>query len=136
MTMDIIEMARQLGKEIQQDPRYIRLMTARQANDEDQGLQKLIEDFNNKRVELSQAINSEERDVDKLTALDKELKDLYQAVMDNEHMLEFNAAKQELDDMVNFVNQIIVGSVNGEDPQLIEKQVACGGNCASCAGCH
>lgn len=134
--MDIIEMARQLGKEIQQDPRYIRLMSARQANDEDQGLQKLIEDFNNKRVELSQAINSEERDVDKLTALDKELKELYQAVMDNEHMLEFNAAKQELDDMVSFVNQIIVGSVNGEDPQLIEKQVSCGGNCASCGGCH
>lgn len=134
--MDIIEMARQLGKEIQQDPRYVRLMTARQANDEDMGLQKLIEDFNNKRVELSQAINSEERDVDKLTALDKELKELYQAVMDNEHMLEFNAAKQELDDMVSFVNQIIVGSVNGEDPQLIEKQVSCGGNCASCGGCH
>lgn len=134
--MDIIEMARQLGKEIQQDPRYVRLMTARQANDEDMGLQKLIEDFNNKRVELSQAINSEERDVDKLTALDKELKDLYQAVMDNEHMLEFNAAKQELDDVVSFVNQIIVGSVNGEDPQLIEKQVSCGGNCASCGGCH
>ncbi len=134
--MDIIEMARELGKEIQKDPRYIRLVAAREANDADQNLQELIEKFNLKRVELSQAINSEERDVDKLTQLDKELKDLYQEVMTNDHMVEFNAAKQELDDAVSFVNQIIMGSVNGENPALIEKQVSCGGNCASCGGCH
>lgn len=134
--MDIIEMARELGKEIQKDPRYLRLVAAREANDADQNLQELIENFNLKRVELSQAINGEERDVDKLTQLDKELKDLYQAVMDNEHMVEFNVAKQELDDAVSFVNQIILGSVNGENPDLIEKQVGCGGNCASCGGCH
>ncbi len=134
--MDIITMARELGKEIQKDARYLRLVAAREANDADQGLQELIEKFNLKRVELSTAINSEERDVDKLTQLDKELKDLYQEVMENTHMAEFNDAKHELDDMVNFVNQILVGSVNGENPDLIEKQVGCGGNCASCGGCH
>ncbi|MGN0664007.1 MAG: YlbF family regulator [Negativibacillus sp.] len=134
--MDIITMARELGKEIQKDARYLRLVAAREANDADQGLQELIEKFNLKRVELSTAINSEERDVDKLTQLDKELKDLYQEVMENTHMVEFNDAKHELDDMVNFVNQILVGSVNGENPDLIEKQVGCGGNCASCGGCH
>jgi len=134
--MDMIAMARELGKEIQKDPRYLRLVAAREKNDADQGLQVLIENFNNKRVELSQAINSESRDVDKLTQLDKELKELYQAVMDNENMVEFNAAKMELDDAVSFVNQIIMGSVNGENPELIEKQVGCGGNCASCGGCH
>ena len=134
--MDIITMARELGKEIQKDARYLRLVAAREANDADQGLQELIEKFNLKRVELSTAINSEERDVDKLTQLDRELKDLYQEVMENTHMVEFNDAKHELDDMVNFVNQILVGSVNGENPDLIEKQVGCGGNCASCGGCH
>ncbi len=134
--MDIIALARELGKEIQKDDRYLRLVAARTANDADQDLQELIEKFNLKRVELSTAINSDTRDVDKLTQLDKELKDLYQAVMDNEHMVEFNAAKVELDDVVSFVNQIIMGSVNGENPDLIEKQVSCGGNCASCGGCH
>lgn len=134
--MDIITMARELGKEIQKDPRYLRLVTAREANDADQSLQELIEKFNLKRVELSQAINSEERDVDKLTQLDKELKDLYQEVMNNDRMVEYNAAKMELDEAVSFLNQIIMGSVNGENPELIEKQVGCGGNCASCGGCH
>ena len=134
--MDIITMARELGKEIQKDPRYLRLVTAREANDADQNLQELIEKFNLKRVELSQAINSEERDVDKLTQLDKELKDLYQEVMNNDRMVEYNAAKMELDEAVSFLNQIIMGSVNGENPDLIEKQVGCGGNCASCGGCH
>ncbi len=134
--MDMIAMARELGKEIQKDERYLRLVAARTANDADQELQELIEKFNLKRVELSSAINSDTRDVDKLTQLDKELKELYQAVMDNVHMVEFNAAKMELDEAVSFVNQIIMGSVNGENPDLIEKQVSCGGNCASCAGCH
>ncbi|MBP1580822.1 MAG: YlbF family regulator [Oscillospiraceae bacterium] len=134
--MDIIAMARELGKEIQKDERYQRYVAAREANDNDQTLQDLIEKFNLKRVELSSAINSEDRDVDKLTQLDKELKDLYQDIMNNDNMLAFNAAKAELDDVVSFVNQIVMGSVNGENPDLIEKQVGCGGNCASCGGCH
>ena len=134
--MDIIAMARELGKEIQKDERYQRYVAAREANDNDQTLQDLIEKFNLKRVELSSAINSEDRDVDKLTQLDKELKDLYQDIMNNDNMLAFNAAKAELDDVVSFVNQIVMGSVNGENPDLIEKQVGCGGNCASCGRCH
>ena len=46
ITMDIIEMARELGKEIQKDARYLRLVAAREANDADQNLQELIEKFN------------------------------------------------------------------------------------------
>ncbi|HAN44494.1 MAG TPA: YlbF family regulator, partial [Ruminococcaceae bacterium] len=34
------------------------------------------------------------------------------------------------------VNQIIVGSVNGQDPDSIEEQSSCGGSCSSCSGCH
>ncbi len=56
--------------------------------------------------------------------------------MNNDRMVEYNAAKMELDEAVSFLNQIIMGSVNGENPELIEKQVGCGGNCASCGGCH
>ncbi len=134
--MDIIEMARQLGKEIQKDARYLRLDAAKKANDEDQTLQELIEKFNMKRVELSTEINKEDRNVDRLTELDRELKEMYQDVMNNSHMVEFNNAKQEVDAMITFVNEILMGSVNGENPDLIEHHEGCGGNCASCGGCH
>ena len=40
--MDIIEMARELGKQIQQDDRYIALRLATQSNDEDQHLQDML----------------------------------------------------------------------------------------------
>ena len=43
--MDIIAMARELGKAIQQDERYKRIDAAKKANDEDQALQDLIVKF-------------------------------------------------------------------------------------------
>ncbi len=132
----IIEKVRALGKDIQADERYIKIDTARKNCDADAKLQEQIEAFNMKRVELSQEINKEEKNAEKLTALDKELKDLYQEVMENPNMVAFNEAKHELDAMMTFINEILMGAVNGEDPATIEHQEGCGGNCASCGGCH
>ena len=89
-----------------------------------------------KRSELTTEMAQENKDTDKLNTLDKELKEVYAEVMANENMAEFNAAKHEVDDMMNFISTILYGSVNGEDPDTIEMPVGCGGNCASCGGCH
>ena len=43
-------MARELGKAIQEDDRYLALRLATQSNDEDQALQDMIGEFNLKRV--------------------------------------------------------------------------------------
>ena len=134
--MDIIAMAREVGKAIQQDERYKRIDAAKKANDADQALQDLIVKFNMKRSELSTEMAQENKDPEKLNALDKELKELYRDVMANENMVEFNAAKVEVDTMMNFISEILYGSVNGENPDTIEMQTGCGGNCASCGGCH
>ena len=131
--MDIIAMARELGKAIQQDERYKRIDAAKKAND---AVQDLIVKFNMKRSELSTEMAQENKDPEKLNALDKELKELYRDVMANENMVEFNAAKVEVDTMMNFISEILYGSVNGENPDTIEMQTGCGGNCASCGGCH
>lgn len=132
----IIEKVRALGKDIQADERYLKIEKARQDCDNDATLQEQINNFNLKRVELSQEINKEEKDPAKLTALDKELKDLYQEVMANPNMVAFNEAKHDLDAMMTFINEILMGTVNGENPETIEHQEGCGGNCASCGGCH
>lgn len=134
--MDIITMARELGKAIQQDERYKRIDAAKKANDADNQLQDLIVKFNLKRSELSNEMAQENKSPEKLNALDKELKELYAEVMANPNMAEFNAAKGEVDQMMNFISEILYGSVNGEDPDTIEMQAGCGGNCASCGGCH
>ena len=134
--MDIITMARELGKLIQQDERYKRIDAAKKANDEDEKLQELIAKFNLKRSELSVEMSQENKNPEKLNQLDKELKALYQEVMANPNMAEFNAAKAEVDGMMNFISTILYGSVNGEDPDTIEMQASCCGKCSGCSGCH
>lgn len=135
--MDIIKMARDLGKAIQESPEYKRINAAKAANDADVELQNLIEVFNMTRVKLSTAMQTEEKDEQVLAQLDKELKDTYTTVMGNKNMLEFNDAKQDIDKLMNQVNTILVASVNGEDPETCDAEPqSCGGSCSSCSGCH
>ena len=134
--MDIITLARELGKAIQQDEMYIQLQAARANNDKDESLQKMIEDFNDLRTQLSQEMNQENGDQQKLQQLDTQVRALYQDIMDNENMQAFNEIKKTVDAKMNFINKILVMSVNGEDPDTVEEDVGCSGSCSSCSGCH
>ena len=133
--MDIIEMTTHLAKAIQQDERYIKLCVARDNNDNDEGLQNMIGEFNLKRVELNQEAAKPNKDQEKLNHLNETILAMYQQIMANPNMIAFNEAKQEIDNMMNFINQILVLSVNGQDPDTIE-QSSCTGSCATCPGCH
>ena len=136
--MDIITLARELGKEIQKDERYLSLQVARQNSDEDEALQQLIGDFNLKRLAISNEGGREDRDEEKLQALNEELRDCYDQIMRNPNMLAYNAAKEELDLLLQRVNAIVGASAQGGDPETAdyEPQSACGGDCSGCAGCH
>ena len=133
--MDVIAMARQLGKALQQDEGYLRLMVAQQQNDADETLQALIGKFNLARINLNTELNKTDKDQARVTALNEEVRAVYGQIMDNENMPAYNKAKTEFDDTVDFVMQILRGSINGEDPDLIEKQSGCSGSCSSCSGC-
>lgn len=134
--MDIIKMTRELGKAIQQDDKVIAYNLARQHNDSDEKLQELIGKFNLKRLELNNVLGKADRDTDRIAQLDKEIKETYAEVMNNPNMIAYNTTKQEVDRMMNFVTQILTGSVNGEDPDSIEEQTGCSGSCEGCSGCH
>ena len=133
--MDVITMARQLGKALQQDEGYLRLMVAQQQNDADEALQALIGKFNLARINLNTELNKTDKDQARVTALNEEVRAIYGQIMANENMAAYNEAKTEFDDTVDFVMQILRGSTNGEDPDLIEKQSGCSGSCSSCSGC-
>ena len=133
--MDVIAMARQLGKALQQNEGYLRLMVAQQQNDADETLQALIGKFNLARINLNTELNKTDKDQARVTALNEDVRAVYGQIMDNENMAAYNKAKTEFDDTVDFVMQILRGSINGEDPDLIEKQSGCSGSCSSCSGC-
>ncbi|MCI9272779.1 MAG: YlbF family regulator [Clostridiales bacterium] len=134
--MDIIELARQIGKEIQQDERYLNLQKAEKSSDSDQQLQDLIGDFNLKRMAINNEAQKENRDEEKLQKLNQELRECYSTVMQNPNMIAYQAAKQEMEDLLKRVNAIIMQSAEGEDPETTDYVESCGGNCGSCGGCH
>lgn len=134
--MDIIEMTRELGKAIQQDERYKAYMAAKEANDKDEELQKLIGDFNLKRMNINQEMSNPEKSEERLKKLDEELKAIYAQIMGNDGMIAFNTAQNELEQLIGDINQIVTMCANGEDPDTCEIQHGCSGSCSTCGGCH
>lgn len=79
--MDIIEMARNIGREIQKDDRYLKMQLAIQNTDGDAALQDLIGQYNLKRMSLDNEVRKEDRDQDKIQAFSQELNGLYEKIM-------------------------------------------------------
>ena len=136
MDTQIIKLTRDLGKLIQEEPAYKNMMLAHANNDDDAVLQELIGKFNLKKVELNQAMTDENPNQEKLVSLDKELKEIYSEIMENENMKAFSEAKGEMDVLIHKINTIISGSINGENPDAIDVESACTGSCSTCGGCH
>ena len=136
--MTVIEKARELGVLIQQDERYAAYYAAKEANDKDEALQNMINEFNMKRLQLNSEMSKEERDEQKLSELDDAIKSIYGEIMANENMSRYNVAKNAMDALLNQINMIITYSANGEDPMTcpIENTCSCSGSCSTCGGCH
>ncbi len=134
--MNLIKQAREMGKMIQASEEYKRLQAAKEKNDNDTELQDLIGQFNLKRMELNNQLAKSDKDDEKLEKLNHEMRDLYQKVMTNQNMAEYEQAKNEMDMLMNQVNTILVMCVNGEDPDTCDPAPSCTGSCSTCGGCH
>ena len=135
--MDIIALAREIGKAIQEDERYLALQVAQQNSDADEGLQNAIGEFNLKRMAINNEASKENRDEEKLQRFNTELREVYMQIMQNPNMIAYNHAKESMDALLKRVNAIITLSAQGEDPETADlTEESCGGSCASCAGCH
>lgn len=134
--MDIIELAREIGRQIQKDETYLKFQVAKQQSDEDQELQDLIGEFNLKRMAINNEASKEDKDNEKLIELNKELRHVYALIMKNERMTNYNSAKTELDSKLARVMAIIQQSFEGADPETADYNASCGGDCSSCGGCH
>lgn len=131
--MDIIEKARELGQALMEDERCKRLQAAKAANDSDAKLQEFIGEFNLKKIQMNNEFNKapEQQSKEKLSKIEQELKDVYNKIMTTPTMVEFTAAKKDMDELIGHINSIIQMSVSGE------VDGSCSGNCASCGGgCH
>lgn len=133
--MEVISKARLFAKELQREDCVVRYNMARQASEDDLPLQEQIGRFNLRRIELNNQLGKEEKNSERITELEGEIKSLYGEVMGNANMAAFNTAKQEVDKLMTYVNAILAAGINGEDPDGVDES-ACTGNCSSCGGCH
>lgn len=135
--MDIISLAREIGKEIQKDSRYLNMQLAQQNSDDDQQLQNMIGEFNLKRMAINNETQKEEQDQAKMQSLNQELRAVYAQILQNPNMTAYNSAKEEMDALLKRISAIIGQSADGQDPETTDvEESSCGGNCSSCGGCH
>ena len=135
--MDIIELTRQIGRELQKSQEYLHYQVTMQAADEDTDLQGMIGEFNLKKLAINNEAQKPDRDLDKLQKLNEEMRAIYGDIMQNEKMAAFNESKKELDNLVKRVQTIITLCAEGEDPETADYDPSsCAGDCSSCGGCH
>lgn len=134
---DIIELAREIGRQLQKNENYIKFQLAKQATEEDKELQDLIGEFNLKRMAISNEVSKADRDEEKLQQYNKEMRSAYAKIMSNENMINYNDSKAEVDMILTRVSAIIQKSSEGEDPNTADYTPAeCTGSCSTCGGCH
>ena len=132
--MDVITLARELGRAIQQEESYKKLHEVQAQADADAELQALIGEFNLKRMNINQEASKKDRDQDKLTTLNKEMREVYSKIMSNENMIAYNDAKSAFDAVLNRVSAIIQQCAQGADPETADA-ADCTGSCSTCGGC-
>ena len=134
---DIIEIARELGRQLQKEEAYIKYNLARQAADEDKELQKLITQFSALRAEIADDASKgdEERDVEAAKKRAEDMRKVYAKIMTNEHMIGYNDAKDDFDIIMKRITAIIQKASEGENPDTADYLPECSGSCATCGGC-
>ena len=135
---DLLEMAKQLGRELQKDERYLAFRKASEENDKDTDLQNLIAQFNQKRLDLGNAEDAQEQDEARVKALGEEVRALYSQIMANDAMRKYQAVRAEFEQLLDGINRVIAYSAAGQDPDNFDATAAasCSGDCSACGGCH
>ena len=134
---DIIELVREVGRQLQKEEAYIAYHAAKQAADEDMELQRLIDDFDKVRTDISieTSKDEDERDNAKIRTLNEKMRKFYAKIMTNERMIGYNDAKDGFDVLMARITAIIKQCSEGEDPDTTDYMPECTGCCAAWGGC-
>ena len=137
--MDIIKLTRELGKAIQADERYAKFVAARETNEKDDELNELIGKMQLIHMSYQHEASKEDANEQKLTAYEEEFMSIREKIMNNQNMINYEKARMDIDEMMNYIVAILTECIKGEDPETCEppQEHSCGGNCSSCGSdCH
>ena len=136
--MSLESALRELGKEIQADPRFEALQKAAKVNDADENLQSQMQEMQLITLKYQQeAEKGEEASQERIAEFQQEYQDLYTKVMDGENMKNYSAAAAEMEQMAQYISQMIGLFFDGQDPATCEIPASdCTHDCCTCGGCH
>lgn len=128
--MDILEMAKKLGMAIAESDLMAAVKAAEDKQNNDEEAQRLIGEYNLKRIQLAQKVQKENPSKEEMEAVRQELADEFDKLMKNDVIKEFIEARKALDATLEQVNNIISFYVTGKTSN------GCSADCSSCGGCH
>jgi len=133
---NIEQLARELGAALQLQPEYVRVVAAQEQNDADEGLQANMQELGLVRMQYQhEAAKGDDADEALMGEYQTKFQGIYDTIMQNPNMEEYQAATKELDAVVQYVSAILDGCAQGEDPATYEpKPAGCGCSCEECGG--
>lgn len=129
---------RELGKEIQKDPRFEALKNAASVNDADETLQNQMQELQLVTLKYQQeAGKGDDADKARIEELQQDYQKQYEAIMQNENMVNYSKCAAEMEQMAQYISQMIGLFFDGQDPETCEIPAEeCTHNCSTCGGCH
>lgn len=130
--MEIFELAAALGQKLKEDERLARLEAARAAYEADETIMTLSTEYMVQQQAMQQeAMKDEgERDEALVEAISARIEALYTELTETPAYKEFEAAQNEVNDLMSRVNDTINAQIMDGQPD------GCTHDCSTCGGCH
>lgn len=125
---EILTKARELGQAIVDSEEFKKLKELEEKQEKDEEAMALLVEYNNVRKALAEEIQSGVND-ERMNDIRTELETVYEKVMSNQTISEYQKAQQEFDAIVGQMNSILTYFVTGEISG------GCSGNCSGCSSC-
>ena len=126
--MEIMKKAHELGQLIKESDEMKALKAAEETQAKDEAAQKLVEEFNLKRMNLAR--DMQEGKLEQADAIQQNNDAFNDMIEKSEAIKNYVEAKKAFDKVVNEVNGIINIYITGEE------QGGCTHDCHTCGGCH
>ena len=125
--MDIIELTRTLGAEIQKTEEYKRFMETKEANDKNEELQKQIGDFNLLKMQLDAEHEREEKDEAKILEINEKIvrpnSDTIRMIMQVHDEIVFECDASHADEMACAIKSIMENITTLSIPLVAEYNI-------------
>ena len=130
--MEIFELAAALGQKLKEDERLVRLEAARAAYENDETIMTLSTEYMVQQQAMQAEATKEEgeRDEALIEAISARIDALYTELTETPVYKEFEAAQNEVNDLMSRVNDTINAQIMDGEPD------GCTHDCSTCGGCH